>query len=254
MISVKVGGKDYRVKNEWKDITIQEASNVLGITIPDSLKKCYDVSFQSASLSEEEYNKKMDEVTREISIEDQFKAIPRYFSEIIEVLSDIPHEVILLSDVVSIKALYHSYLKHIVEGMYFTPTNYKLSDITFFDFEGERYYLPTNKTVFGKPVPMADISALEFTESADLLIHVSAMTKDRDFARVANLIAILCRKEGEKYDEKISLERAEKFKALTMDVTWNVFFSLIAPLVIVGQSALIASLEKEVQKGKDQPS
>jgi hypothetical protein len=252
MISVKINGKDYQIKNDWKDITIQEAASVLNIKIPDSLKKCYDVSFQSSHLPEEEYNKKVDEVTKEISIEDQFKAIPGYFSEVLEVLSDIPHEVVLKTDVVSIKTLYHSYLKPVVEGMYFTPMNYKPIDITYFDFEGERFLLPTNKTIFGKSVPMADISALEFTESADLLIHVSAMTKDRDFARVANLISILCRPEGEEYNEKVSLERAERFKKLTMDLTWDVFFSLIAPLVIAGQSVLISSLQKEVQKGKDQ--
>lgn len=246
MIQVTINDQPYLVCSDWKDLTIGKASELHKIRMPETLRNCYTVAVQAAQMPEKDAEIRLDEAERQITIEDQHKHFPRYFSEVIACLSDIPETVLRQTDVNSIKALYNTYLQQFVEGVHFIP-NFQTKDIKSFEFEGETFFLPVSKKVFGVDVPMVDISALEFTESADLMVYLARIEQDKDVTMIANLVSILCRPEGEKYVEEISLQRAEMFKNLTMDVVWNVFFSLIAPLVILSQSVLISSLEKEIQ-------
>jgi hypothetical protein len=244
MINIKINDQPFQVCYSWKDVTIERAGKLHAIKMPPALRKCYE-----AALSGNE--KKIDEVEKEITIEDQHKRFPKYFADVLVCLSNIPEDMIQKTDIISIKTVYHTYLKQFVEGVNFNPQHDPV-DIKSFDFEGETYWLPVDKKIFGQPVPMVDVSALEFAESADLMVYVSKIAEDKDLTKIANLIAILCRPQGEKYNEDVSLVRAEKFKSLDMDTVWNVFFSLITPLVILSQSVLISSLVAQIQKVKGQ--
>lgn len=247
MITVTINEQTFHLFNEWKDITVDRASRVHDIRMPASLRKCYEVAL-NRSISEEEAQRQLDEATKEISFEDQYKVIPKYFGEVLLELSDIPREMITKIDVTSIRAIYHTYLKKIVEGIHFIPSDYQPNQINSFEFEGETYFLPTDKKVFGQSVPMVDLTALEFTESADLAIELAKINESKDLSRIANLIAILCRKQGEAYDEDVCLKRGEEFKRLTMDLAWDVFFSLITPLALLSQSVTTSFLVREMGK------
>lgn len=249
MISLIINGQSYQIVSEWADVTLSKAAELYALKMPESLRHVYDVTLRSTGLTTDEIEEKITEAEKLISIEDQHKHIPRYFSLVVMTLSDIPTEVIRQTDVISMKSLYHTFLKKFVEGVHFIPSDYAHKEIGEFEHEGVVYKLPVNKTIFGQSVPMADISALEFTESADLMIYLTKLQQERDLSRIANLIAILCRPEGEEYVEEVSLERAERFKNLPMDVCWNVFFSLITPLVIFAQYEQIYFLQKEMEKG-----
>jgi len=242
MIDVKIHEVTYRVSSDWSDITIDQAASLLNLKMPDSLKAVYDIAMKPGELSPDQHAAKVQEVENAISLQDQHKNIPRYFSHVIEVLSNIPANILKQTDVNSIKTLYHMYLKQFVEGVHFFPVM-ENKDISHFEFDGVKYWLPTDKVIFGQKVPMVDVTALEFAESADLMIYMTKLSQERDFTRAANMIAILCRPEGEPYDESTALLRAEQFKSLTMDIVWNVFFSLITPLVIANQYVQISFLE-----------
>ena len=77
---------------------------------------------------------------------------------------------------------------------------------------------------------MAFNTVFEFSEAADLELFSKDLAGGKH-ERAANIISILCRpkdKSGkiEKYDEDVSLKRAESFKSLNMDIVWEVFFCL----------------------------
>ncbi len=245
MILVTINGQSYSVCSEWKDLNISKAAELHKIPMPETLRNCYTVAVQAAGMPEKDAEIRLDEAERQITIEDQHKHFPGYFLSVIACLSDIPEAVLRQTDVNSIKAIYQTYMKQFVEGVHFIPAGFTAMDIESFEFDGETFLLPKSKKVFGVDVPMVDVSALEFTESADLMVYMARIEKDKDINTIANLISILCRPEGEKYNEEVSLARAERFKGLTMDVVWGVFFSLITPLIILSQSALISSLQAE---------
>ena len=251
MIKVEIGGTHYRVCSEWSDVTVQKASDLLKHRIPDSLKAVYDLAFTPMTGTVEDHVRAVEEKEQSISFEDQHKNIPLFFSRVIEALSDIPGEVLNKISVHSIKTIYHSYLRKFVEGVWYFPSEFQPMDLTSFEFDGETYYLPTSGNVFGEKVPLVDVTALEFCESADLQVYVSRMTADKDFSRIANIVSILCRPKGEKYNETVSLARAEKFKGLPMDIVWSVFFSLIRPSVILsqyGQISFLGEMAKEARQ------
>lgn len=89
-----------------------------------------------------------------------------------------------------------------------------------FEFEGVRYIMPlTTADGFGGAMPMANVTAEEWAESNDLRI---ACEHAVDYMHL--IVAILCRPEGEKYNERVARERAEKFKQLPISVGLDVFF------------------------------
>lgn len=253
MVTVKVNGAGYRVASEWSDITISQAGALLDITLPDVLRKIYALYRNEEGLKDEEIMERIEQAGESISFEEQYKGLPKFYSRVLEVLSDIPGDVLNRTDVISISTIYRTYLSQFIDGLWVRPA-YEHREITFFDFEDRRYYLPEDREVFGTVVPMVNITALEFTESADLMIQATRMGTDRDFRRIANLISILCRPkngdERETYNEVVCLARAEKFLELKMDVAWDVFFSLITPLIIAGQYVQICSLEEMIEESK----
>lgn len=247
MILLKIGERQYRIAGGWEDITIRQAADLLAIPMPEKLRRMYTAGMTPGA-KPEEAEKLVQAVVDSISLDERHKEFPRYYSRCIEALSDIPGEVLNKTSVTSITALYTTYVQPIVEGVHFFPAGYQHREIASFEVDGVTYQLPTDRKIFGQSVPMVDVTALEFAESADLMIHTARITQERDFARVANMISILCRPEGEPYDEEVCLKRAEVFKdQLRMDVTWDVFFSLITPLAIAGQHILISSLEEAVK-------
>lgn len=97
---------------------------------------------------------------------------------------------------------------------------YKPQGLSSFDFEGETYLLPKfSADGFGGEMPMAEETADTFAESNDLYLAC-----ENALDNMPLIVAILCRPEGEEYDEKVARERAEAFKRLPMSVALEVFF------------------------------
>lgn len=98
-----------------------------------------------------------------------------------------------------------------------------------FDFEGVHYNMPLSVADgFGGVMPMADTTAEEWAESNDLRI---ASTHPVEYMHL--ILAILCRPEGESYNERVARERAEKFKGLPCSVALDVFFCRFARMSIM---------------------
>ena len=97
---------------------------------------------------------------------------------------------------------------------------YEPKNFEGFDFEGVHYCMPLSTSDgFGGLMPMAELTAEEWAESNDLRIASSHPVEYAHF-----IVAILCRPEGEKYNEKVARARAEKFKSLPCSLAFDVFF------------------------------
>ena len=90
---------------------------------------------------------------------------------------------------------------------------------------------------------MGYISTIQFTEAADLDLYMRDLD-DKNYSVLANIVSIICLKEGEEYDEEVCLKRAEKFKDVTMDIAWDVFFYLGELLDTYTKAILSSSQEK----------
>lgn len=97
---------------------------------------------------------------------------------------------------------------------------YEPREFEGFDFEGVHYRMPLSiNDGFGGVMPMADTTAEEWAESNDLRV---ACSNPGEYMHL--IVAILCRPEGEKYNERVARERAERFKQLPCSVALDVFF------------------------------
>ncbi len=149
-------------------------------------------------------------------------------------------------------SIYNFYLIQLVYETLFFP-NFELTGIKYFKFKGVKYYLPVTEDGIGDvKVPMADRTAIEFTESADLEANTAANAAGR-FSTAANIIAILCRPkletgEIEPYNQRTVLDRAKIFLDLPMEIVFEVFFCCIGQLISLKKQGRIFSREvQEVQ-------
>lgn len=242
MVNISVNSIPYRLKDQWRDITLQEAIELykLAMKIPEYIRDAY-----GEQLKDEPDQKRIDKLLAQITIEDQRKHLPTIYGEMIELLSNIPSEVLNNIWSEQRKAVYDRYLSPLVLGLLFWP-NFESNGKEYFTHKGKRYYLPKSLELFGYNRPGVDLTALEFCEYSDLQIASDHMEEGR-LAHASKIIAILCRPEGEKYDEVVCGRRSNEFLTLTMDKVWEVFFSLIDSAIILQQRSLLSTLQAENQ-------
>lgn len=251
MIRVKIAGSDYGIKNSWDDVTLQEFTAVCQLTIPERLREKYAYYLTG------DRRKKPPE---DDSYEDIVKTFPRFYGEVIALLSDIPPEVIDRIEWSVRTTLFQDYLIHIVETV-LSPSPLVINDegkIELFKerqaesviFEGERYQFPKSLRFGDNLIPLSEEKIITFAEASDIQIalHEWATQGVNAMAQVA---AVYLRKEGEEYSEKLVLERMERFRTLPMSVVWELFFCMTR----LGRESLndiLSSLQEALQGRKPQ--
>jgi len=221
----KIGNKKYKSVERWDEITIKKAIEVLKVIdkkIPVKLRNYYDLLTSVMTATKEQKIKEMQENVNDHEI---YKANPAFYGLMIEQFSDIPKSVVEKMDWMQRTQLYKQYFEKFVIGCMFYPIDFEptLKDFTHND---EAYLIPSDKIVIDTVRPMGNESAFVFTEATDLMLAGKQLEKG-NFDFVANIIAIVCRPEGETYNEDKSLERAKTFDGLSMSIWWHVFFYLI---------------------------
>ena len=94
---------------------------------------------------------------------------------------------------------------------------YKPKGMKSFEFDGETYYFPSEF--------LKDNTYGDFIEATQLDMYIESMKNGR-YDVLPEQMAILCRKIGEEYNEDKIVEKAEKFKQLTMDIVFEFAFFL----------------------------
>lgn len=259
MIKVTINKKAYKFPEHWGEISLKQAIELSGIIetdMPNELKMYFQTMNEMKDERFEDHNKDVRKALAEMEVswteEHHFKIFPTFYGKVMRILSDVPQEVIDMTDPISRNVFYNNYLKQFMWGLLYHPYDFVKKGIKHFEVEGVKYFFPEDKDVLGVQRPMGNgTTAVEFSEAADLITFASELQGGK-VKYLANVIAILCRPmiEGkiEAYNESVSLERAEKFKQhLTMDVCWEVFFCLDAQLNLFLQRTAIYQMREAVQ-------
>jgi len=215
-MKINIGNNSYIIRENW---TLREAIKITELKIPESLRELYDSILLNDKL------KSYKELHKKLTSEQLYKEHPKYYGEIIKIISDIPDEVIEIIDPLSRIEYFTDYIEPQFLDVYFaTPNNYQCQDIESFEFKGETYYFPESLKLFDKHIPAYKETALSFTEASDLMTKVHNL-KNNGISAMAEIIAVYCRKKNEAYSEQLVIERSELFKDLPLEIIWEVFFA-----------------------------
>lgn len=238
--------------DQWSDLTLHQGVELykIGNRFPDAVKKMYELSIGEQN---DEVTQKMTEYENSLTDEQKIKHLPTLYGELMALLTDIDSSIInqLMPDQRTL--FYQQYLSRFVIGILNFPIDLNIKQIASFEFKGETYYLPTTQKfkIGNVPIerPMNNVTAIEFTEAADLQLAEKQLEGGR-IETLSNIIAILCRPKGEPYNEAVSLQRAELFmQELTMDIAWEVFFCLVELFSSLKKRSQISLMVQELTKG-----
>lgn len=262
MIKVTINKKSYKFPEHWGEISLKQAielSTIIDSEMPVELKMYFQTMNEMKDERFEDHNKDVRKALAEMEVswteEHHFKIFPTFYGKVMRILSDVPKEIIDMTDPISRNMFYNQYLKQFMWGLLYHPYDFVKKGITHFEVDGVKYFFPEDKNVLGVQRPMGNgTTAVEFSEAADLITFASELQGGK-VKHLANVIAILCRPmiEGkiEPYNENIALQRAEKFKeVLNMDVCWEVFFCLDGQLNLFLQRTAIYQMEVAIQSQK----
>lgn len=248
MIRIQIGRKKYKGAYLWSDITLEQYITLAGIPIP--------AKYQNYVLTNErfDYNKKetvdqyMDAIA-EFTEEDLTVTFPEFYKRVIKVLTDIPPEEIKGLEEEQITQIYDYHLRPFVLSLiYNTPVVSLFGKIKEYEAPmmkririGSRiYHFPESVRIQGEDIPLAKEPIITYSEACDLFIKSGGFTRE-DIASLPLLMAIYCRRKGEPYDERKSLERKDIFRKATMDQVWSLFFYTSQRLYASGNFTLLFS-------------
>lgn len=186
----------------WNELTIDEGIRLAEIELDKSFIEFYQES-------DIEKRKLLVEKFTDEEINGSF---PKIYREVIEIITNIPSQIINALDNDSLSKFYHTYASSIhLSCNDLTPTHFEARE--GFIFGGCVLKYPKSVSIFGEDVPMYYETALTFCESLD-------MTKLK--ARgIPIMMGIFCRKQGETYNQDTAISRSEKFKDMPMTNAWN---------------------------------
>jgi hypothetical protein len=207
MIVIAIGDKDYNLPTSWSEITLSRCVELARLCddMPDGLRKLYAAS-------------------EPLDDECEVKYSPEWYGRVISLLAEVPVELMSQCQWYDRTVIYRQYLEKIVLECMASPN--EVEQITTFTHNGTEYHLPMSAPSMSGDQIGANVTTIEFTECADLEIY-SRQLKGGKLEVMANIVSILCRPKGEKYNEQVSLIRAKEFASLPMSTVWSVFFSLV---------------------------
>ena len=260
MINLSIGGEDYQSIETWGEMPLSKAIEINKIidTIPKNLAKYYKLTSENAKVKGEKdrlRDKELQQLAKKITDKERMKDFPEFYGKIICTLSNIPEAIMNQIQWRDREKFYKSSYtgsisaESVVYGLSHFPYDYHVTGIKKFVFKGQTDWLPKTKRILGQLKPLADTTAIEFAESSDLEIFSKELSGGK-YARMANVIAILCRPKVkgliQKYDEATSLKRAAQLKELPMSVVWEVFFYVVRHTSISNSNILMSLVQREL--------
>jgi len=231
MIRIQLGKKRYHGVYLWRDMTLEQYILLAGIQIPERYQK-YALSNERLDYARKESLDQYIDAIQEITEEDLTVTFPNFYRRVIESLSDMPHnEATKLKDDQAAQ-IFDFYFRPFVLSLIFnTPVVSLFGQIRDYEPETRKlirigrhfYHFPKTLIIQGEEMPLAKELIVTYAEACDLFRKAGGFTRE-DIGSLPLLMAIYCRRQGEEYEEKRSLERIEIFKKATMDQVWSLFF------------------------------
>jgi len=227
MIRITIGKKKYKGVYSWNDITLERFSQLASIPMPEG----YEAFIRAdGKFSIENLDQWLDEVSK-LTDKQLKEDFPEYYRQVVNCLTNIPAKTIRTMTDEQIGEVYEYYFKPFVLSIiYHTPVMYFLGQFTDYTPESIKkfriglhwYHVPKSLVYQGQEFPLADESIMTYSDASDIFRDMKM--SQGDVNRLALFMAIYCRRKGEEYNDRIALERHEKFKKLPMSVVWSVFF------------------------------
>ena len=202
MLTIRVGGRKFRLPTHWEDITLTQCA-WLYHKVNEQTPSLLDYYRSFASDTAPEPYRDIDELTR-------------FTSEVVGYLAGIPVELMLQTRNVDIMTLAMAVLPRFVVGV-LGIVDYPVKGIGSFRYKGRRYILPkSGSDISGELTPLSGVTAIEFCLLSDI---VSA----GNMAMAPLAVAVMCRRKGEQYSEEIAQKRAALFGSLPASVFWELW-------------------------------
>ncbi len=260
MITWRIRGQVYQACSEWKDLTLEKFIKLSQIDVPKKLERLLSASAQLSVDGKKEKKAALIEyeaATDSITQRDLVKVFPVFYGKVIQLLTDIPAKVVDLCHGDVRTEMFDGTLRPFILSLIYSqpvtanPDNngvemYTPPEIEKFDLDGTWYHFPKSLKLYDDIIPMADEKMISFTEAADIDLAIRELRND-GVIRFPTFMGIYCRKEGEEYNEKVALERAELFKKVDMSIVWALFFC-IDRLTATLQSYIQVFLKSRLQE------
>lgn len=190
--------KKQTLKTNWTEITLNEAVSICSLELPE-----IDITDPAAWMSH-----------------------TRYCRDVIAILSDMSSADLDRTNANDILTYFTTFLLPIVVDLHsVTPVSYEPEYIKSFEFGGVTYMLPESLRIESDVLPMYSSQTVDFIESSNIMAMIAEL-KEKGINYMSMVVAIVCRPDGEKYDEKTAFERSKQFSELPMSVVWEVFFCI----------------------------
>ena len=193
---------DFDVPTEWKDMSVSYWAELTSI-----INKHQEKNKLKKNHYEDKYEGEadLDKILGNIEIVDEV----RLNGDIFAFISGLSAE--------NMKKVDMEQVTNVINTLGILTEEYKPTGARSFEFEDETYYFPSEmlrKNTYG-----------DFIESTQLDMTVENMKNGR-YDVLPEQMAILCRREGEEYDEDLIEEKTKKFKNLKMDAVMEFAFFL----------------------------
>ena len=219
MIVVGINNNEYRLFESWNEITIKKAKDIYGValTMPEELFLIYKE--QSKADTDTDQIRLFTE-----QLDSKIEVLTEFYQDAIVVCSDIPKEIIKQTEFADMVALYNKLVFPFIFGTLFYPIE-AIEDIKEFTLMGETYYCPLEQEVQGMTRPFYEEMAAVFCDASDIDNNSKKNNVKYDMAEM--IIAIVYRKNGQRYAEKEAFKIAEYMKDV---VTCDIYNSAILQL------------------------
>jgi hypothetical protein len=193
---------DVDIPTEWSEMSIDYW---VGLSSVIRENQSNNKLKNDSLLENHEENERLDEILTEVAFFDELKLNKDIFCYV----TGMSKEEVMNVDVDKVT--------EVVNVLGILTEEYKPLGTRSFEFEGEEYFFPSEnlkKNTYG-----------DFIESTQLEMTENSMKNGR-YDVLPEQMAILCRREGENYDEDLIAEKSERFKKLKMDSVFEFAFFL----------------------------
>ena len=236
MMLIEVNKQHYEFYNEWRDITLNKAIEWAQTEQPECLSELIHIALSKGHAAY--FN-----ATKELTPEQKNKTIPTYIGVMLKAFTSMPDDVIEKLGAKQRTEFFHDFLIDKLFDVALMGRGLQMQAIKQFTFKGKTYHLPkVGKMVNGESLGI-DLTAIEFAESSDIMTQ-SEELQGGNIEALPYLLALLCKEEGEEYNEQKVIEKAETFKDLDMQTVWEVYFFMLKCLIAL-QSATVDCLSQQ---------
>jgi len=212
MLTVEIQGKEYKLCDNWSDLTLKTFGELCKIPIPTKLRDRWRAFIEDKEPPTDSHR-------------DIIKTYPAYYGKVIKLLSDIPDSVVNYIEWSVREKLFTEYLLKFSISTIASFPQYEPVHADSFKLNGEEYFLPVSLLYGGKSVPMAKEKIVTFSEASDIEIALQEWG-EKGIEAMAQICAVYLRKAGESHSDELVIQRTEQFKELPMSAVWEVFFCI----------------------------